>query len=476
MEGLLIKDFETIVHQYPDHIAIEEESRVITYGELNVASNRLAHMLSGIAGIGRAGMVSVIMPPGINLVTALLATFKAGGIYLPVDISFVKKRIAHIYNQTACEVIVTTEALKDQVVNLIEELDLQVKYVFILDEAGSVTCEGTEGLIQFSMLTDDMENPDPVNMPEDGNYIFYTSGSTGEPKAMLGAHRSLHHFISWQRREFEVTPGFKVSQLTQITFDASLRDIFLPLSTGGVLCIPSVETKTNPVKLLQWIRESRIDLIHCVPSLFRMLTKEIAVEKNSVSFADLRHILVAGEILYARDIQAWRQYAGNEVEIVNMYGASETTLVKTFHRIQEVPENPAQAIHVGKPIGDTFIAIINADQNICRIGEIGEIYIKTTFTTKGYFKNEALTRQVFVQNPLIKDREDTIYKTGDMGRYLPDRSVEVLGRLDDQVKINGIRVELDEIKKQCSCPTISKMLISPPIKMQPMKTSWSAIM
>jgi len=446
MAQLLVADFERTVAQYPEQPAVEEYSRKITYRELNIKTNRLAWALKA-AGVKQDTIVMAAMPSGINLVASLLAVFKAGGIYLPVDLAFPIRRMTQIFEQTACEVLITTRAQKDAVNALLETLQASVRYLFVLDEDAQIAeCLHDAAHDPFDGKICD-KNPDELILDTDSCYIFYTSGSTGEAKAFVGVHRSLHHFIGWERKEFNVQPGIRVSQLTQTTFDASLRDIFLPLTSGGTLCIPPVEYRTNMTQLSGWLEDNGVNLVHCVPSLFRLLIKELsAAETSNTRFTELQYVLMAGEILYGRDIQNWQQAVGTHVEIVNLYGTSETTLAKTFHRINELPADPAQAIHAGKPIEGAFIAVISNTGKLCRIGEIGEVYIKTPYMTKGYFKNEALTQKVFVQNPLTPE-PDIIYRTGDLGRYLPDRSLEVLGRLDEQVKINGIRVELNEIKQ-----------------------------
>ena len=162
-------------------------------------------------------------------------------------------------------------------------------------------------------------------------------------------------------------------------------------------------------------------------------------------FPQLKHLMMSGEMLYASDIENWRNAVGKHVELVNLYGATETTMIKTCHRIDTLPSNRSERIHVGQPISNTAIAIIN--DKLCGLGEIGKVYIKTPFITKGYFNDPELTEKVFVQNPLVQDKEDIIYNTGDLGRYLDNGNIEILGREDDQVKLNGIRVEIGEIKQ-----------------------------
>ena len=444
------KVFEEIVKKYPLRTAIETEGGSIFYSGLNAYANRIAHLLEAI-GCGSGTIVNVIAPSSIELVGAMLAVFKKGGIFLPVDPGFSEKRLRQIFKDTFDGIVITTTGLYDHFVALAAELDIRPEHIIVIGNSRDI-------LLQC------IDNGRPANVPveekpewecdlawevkgNDSNYIYYTSGSTGEGKAIVGAHASLSHFIHWEIKEFRIDESFRVSQLTPVTFDASLRDIFVALISGGTLCIPPANARNDYAMLVRWLENAKIGLVHCVPSVFRMITRELQSGKGeSHDLSHLKYILMAGELLYAKDIGIWREVAGETIGLVNLYGATETTLIKTFYRIDQVPENPTHVIPVGKPISNTIVAIIK-DGHIGKVGEIGEIYIKTPFMTKGYYKNEALTSECFVQNPLVLDVRDIVYKTGDLGRYLPDGNMEVLGRLDSQVKVNGIRVELIEVEQ-----------------------------
>jgi len=231
--------------------------------------------------------------------------------------------------------------------------------------------------------------------------------------------------------------------------------------------------------LLEWIQASRLTAVHCVPSVFRLISSELAAgHANPVSepasepasepvsepasepvsepasepvsepaelLPDLQIILLAGEPVYGQDMTQWFAMMGERIAMVNLYGPSETTLAKAFHRIENIQREPQSIVPIGLPISNTALLIIKNSQ-LCGIGEVGEICVRTPFLSKGYYRDEELTAGSFVQNPLSRD-PDIIYKTGDSGRYLPDRSVEFTGRLDNQVKINGIRIELGEIEQ-----------------------------
>ena len=436
----------------PERVAVEEGRRSWTYRELKESSETLAQYLLHYSP-ATGTPIAVILPPGFSLVSALLAVFRSGNIYMPLDASLPAKRLHAIFEQTRPAVCITTPALAAVAENIIREQSACNCTMVVLDEEMQTTVKHFEDSTYAGaqVPANITFQPLPEVRPEDANYIFYTSGSTGVAKAIVGCHDSLSHFIHWEINEFKLDNSCRVSQLSQFTFDASLRDIFVPLSIGGTLCFPPAGSRANIPVLVEWLEQKEIFLVHCVPSVFRLIMRALMAKGDKQSpvsrLPHLRHILMSGEPIYGRDVLNWRSTGEGHVELVNLYGPTETTMVKTFNRIADLPYDPSQPIHAGKPINNTLIAIINTSGGLCRPGEIGEIYIVTPFMTKGYYKNEALTRSVFVQNPLVKDREEIVYRTGDYGVYLEDGAVEIIGRKDEQVKVNGVRIELGEIKQ-----------------------------
>lgn len=438
--------FQEVVKKQPSRIAVEAPGAHVTYNDLNITANKISALLNTIGCI-TGTIVTVLMPSSIELVSAMLGVFKAGGVYLPADISFSEHRLRQIFTQTFDGILIVHEDTQEAAAAIAASLGVDITHLILVGKNNIRLFNGAREEKTFNESLSWSEDPALVVDGDSSNYIFFTSGSTGEAKPILGAHAGLSHFVHWEIREFGIDDSCRISQITQITFDASLRDIFVALIAGGTLCIPAAGTKNNPAFLLNWIADNHITMVHCVPSLFRVLTKELQADHGHYprSFPALKYILMAGEMLYGKDIAAWRKVAGEGTVLVNLYGATETTLIKTFYHIREIPDNPSYIIPAGVPISNCIVAIVK-DNHICRVGEIGEIYVKTPFATKGYYKNEALTAQCFVQNPLSGDAGDIVYKTGDLGRYLEDGNIVVLGRLDSQVKINGVRVELQEIE------------------------------
>lgn len=408
---------------FPKNTAITEPNRHISYGQLNQCVNQTALRLAE-QGIKNGDVVGLLIGAGIDYVVSMLAVLKVGGIFMPIDPDTPKKRLEFIIDKTAPKLIITN---KPEFTGIVADYPVAVAILSALQQGAA-------------------SEPEIIVDGNDSAYIVFTSGSTGFPKAIEGQHKGLSHFIHWEMKTFGLTENTRVGWLAPPTFDVSLRDIFVPLLSGGTLVVPDPELRKKISYLPAWLAENNVTLLHCVPSLFRMLSKELQDSGDSKPLPDLQRILLAGEPLYAKDVMAWRELFDERIELVNVYGPSETTLAKAYHPIKDLPAQAQAMIPIGQAIANSALLIIK-NGRLCAIGEIGEIYIKTPFRTKGYYGDPELSAAVFVQNPLHQDSEDIVYKTGDSGRYLPDHSVEFLGRQDNQVKINGVRIELAEIEQ-----------------------------
>ena len=441
--------FESITTQFPTHIAVEFSGQRFQYASLNHHANKIAHALCEI-GVIRNAIVGIFIHTSFDYIASVLGVLKSGGVFMPLDLDFPEKRLEFILNKTTPNVLIIQSQQEKTVIHLLETLNLTnpIHTILVLEENDSFRLLNLQKTPYQSLQADFPNTNLPlISEPDDSCYIIYTSGSTGEPKAILGQHKSLSHFIHWEIKEFQFNDTLKVSLFAPPTFDVSFRDIFVPLLAGGTLCIPNPDTRTNIRQLVQWMNESKLTLVHCVPSLFRLIMKEIESHASpSTLLSHLQFFLLAGEALYGSDVIRWHELMGDRVRLVNLYGPSETTLAKIFHRIEGTLPDKNSIIPLGNPISNTAILILK-DNQLCRIGEIGEICIKTPFRSKGYVNAPELNTASFIKNPLTQDDQDIIYKTGDLGKYLPDRSIAFVGRLDGQVKINGIRIELSEIEK-----------------------------
>ncbi len=281
--------------------------------------------------------------------------------------------------------------------------------------------------------------PLPPIHGEDAAYIFFTSGSTGVPKGVLGCHQGLSHFLQWQRQTFAIGPRDRVAQLTSLSFDVLLRDVFLPLTSGGTLCLPE---EGDQAHVLAWLAREGVTVVHAVPTL---LQTWLTQESTGVDLGKLRWLFLAGEPLSGALVQTWRDRFPGGAEVVNLYGPTETTLVKCFHRVTGELQPGLQP--VGMALPQTQALVLNAAGQPCGIGEVGEVVLRTPFRTLGYLNAPEEMRRHFVPNRFREgDASDLLYYTGDRGRYRPDGSLDLLGRLDDQLKIRGVRVEPGEVK------------------------------
>lgn len=399
--GAVLERFETQAAACPDWVAVEDNAGSITYGNLNAKADRMARELRA-RGAGSGDVVAVLLRNSADYIAAILAVQKAGGIFAPLDPEAPPRRLA-----SALDRIQPKAVLKN--------------------------LEWDE--------TSEAAAPGPGPNPTDPAYIIFTSGSTGEPKAIVSSHEALDHFIGWEIDELGASEPLRAANLAPSTFDVSLRDIFLPLASGGTVCVPDPETRMNAAHLLAWLEEKRISLLHVVPSVFRLLMKEMESRGAGASLPDLRFLLFAGEPLYGKDVERARRLLGHPVELFNLYGPSETTLAKAFLRIPEMIEDPAHMLPVGHPIHDTRIFLLK-DGKPAPTGAIGEIAIQPPFRPLGYWRDPEATAASFIEQD-----GTAYYRTGDLGRQLPDGRIEFLGRRDRQVKINGVRLELAEIDR-----------------------------
>lgn len=446
--------FENTVHEKYNNIAIETENKNITYGELNIQANHIAHVLEYLH-IEKEDIVATFFDDVLTQLFSLLGIFKSAAIYLPLD----KK-----YKQNHWEELFTSIKPKAILISG-ENFEILKKYAAFYEysiPSVVVVSRNTQAGIDFSILrysgdyyvkdngVYDIQSINPEKDIDGNNasYIFFTSGSTGRPKAVLGNHKSLSHFIHWESKELSITEKDRIGQFTSLSFDASLRDVFVALMNGGTICIPPKQVKESIQKLSDWVAHKEITVLHTIPTMMRLLISgntENNIEQD-IKFPTLRYLLLAGEKLYNRDIINWRTSFGDNTTLINLYGATESTLVKTFYRVQdELKGDPSDVLSVGQPISNTGILILNTEQEICEVDEVGEVYIKTPFLSKGYFNNEVQTADKFVQNPLSLEK-DIIYKTGDYGTYDVNRNITILGRNDGVVKNNGVRIDLNYIE------------------------------
>ena len=424
--------YNVYFEQFEYQVTLQESSNAIvcsdgcyTYDKLNKLANQIAHTLIE-AGIEskKQSIVGLFFSSGHNYVASLLGVAKAGAAFLPLSPDLPDDRLAGYIKKADCSYLITDRNHVPALQKVIDSISSSAQ-IITLDQCLEQTKQG---------------NPGIAVGPADGCYVMFTSGSTGQPKAILGQQRGLSHFLRWELETLQLDSTVRSSWLAPVSFDVSLRDILVPLMAGGTLFWPDENTRMQPHRLVTWLQENKINLMHCVPTVLRLLTNALQESTTTLpAFPDMRFILIAGEPLFGFDIEKWRNNAGSNHELINLYGPSETTLAKLYYKIKQVPTNLQQVIPIGIPLPHASVVILR-DGTECTVGEIGEIYLRTPHRSLGYLNDPELTASAFIQNPLNLNSEDILYKTGDMGRLLEDGNLECLGRQDNQIKINGIRI------------------------------------
>ncbi|MGD2087720.1 MAG: amino acid adenylation domain-containing protein [Candidatus Aminicenantes bacterium] len=405
--------------------ALESETRQVTYEELDKRSSFIAHQLLK-KGVKKESFVGIVVEDRIDLITTIIGIVKAGGVFVPLDPVYPRKRLEQMIHITGTRHII---------IDPINSRRLGIDEPGKKETIEYILWEESQGLaLPFSL--------DGRYSPQDRIYIYFTSGTTGQPRAIVGKHEGLLHFIEWEIQTFAIDETFRFSQFTNPGFDVFLRDIFVPLCAGGTICIPGREVKTSAGSLIQWIHQQKINLVHCVPSLFRVFNTN-ALEPGH--FNDLKYILFAGEKVIPQELKNWYDTFYNRIQLVNLYGPTETTLAKVYYLIQPA-DSERDIMPIGKPISGARAFVMNENLEVCEKFVSGEIHIRTPYHTYGYLNDPQLNREKFIPNPYTHDLGDFLYKTGDLGRLLPDGNIELSGRVDRQVKLQGIRIELDEIE------------------------------
>ncbi|HEX8560261.1 MAG TPA: amino acid adenylation domain-containing protein, partial [Pyrinomonadaceae bacterium] len=404
--------------------------------------NRLAnYLLAG--GAGRGTMVGLFTDDPLQVITGILGVLKAGGVFVPLDPTFPDGRLRAMASQVNPQWFVARGKHLGKLGRVREESGEGAR-VICFD--GEPPADGQAGGLE--VLTDygdfrRTEHPGLESDPDAPCSVYFTSGSTGRPKAILGRLKGIDHFMRWEIGAVGAGPGTRVTQLASPSFDGFLKDAFVPLCTGGTVCAPeSRDLILDARGLADWLDVEQIEVLHCVPSVFRALTNE---KLHSNYFESLKSIVMTGEPLYPSDVKRWMDTFGERVKLWNIYGTTETSMSKFAHEVTpEDTERPS--IPVGRPIEGSNVLIINPGGRLCGLGAVGEIHIQTEYRSHGYYNEPELTKEVFVQNPFNDDPSDILHKTGDFGRLLKGGEVEILGRRDQQVKVRGVRVELGEIE------------------------------
>ena len=417
--------FEEQVVRTPQAIAVLHEGNQLTYAELNAKANQVARALR-TRGIGPDVVVGICIERGLNMVIGLLATMKAGGAYLPVDPNYPSERLRYMLEDAGPRVVLTQRHLRP----LLPEMQTQI--VEIEDELRAAA----------QNAADDLSGADRGCGSGNLVYVIYTSGSTGRPKGTAMPHASMINLIEWHRRTFGDTSR-RVLQFAALSFDVAFQEIFSTLCTGGTLVLLDEWVRRDAGALMELLSACSIDRLFVPPLMLQSLAEHFRVTRAAPM--SLKDVIVAGEQLRisAEIVDLFKRLAGCRLH--NHYGPTETHVV-TALTLADAPDRWPALPSIGSPIANCRIHILNKFALPVPLGASGEIYIGGANVARGYLHRPELTKERFVPDPFSSDPQARLYKTGDLGIWRADGTIEYLGRNDYQVKIRGFRVELGEIE------------------------------
>ncbi|MFT6777843.1 MAG: amino acid adenylation domain-containing protein [Paraglaciecola sp.] len=424
-DKLIHQLFEQQVVLTPNAIAIEFNGEVLTYLQLNERANQLARHLIDL-GVKPDDCVALCLERSLEMVISIYAVIKAGGAYVPMDPEHPKDRLAHMVTDSAPMIVLTQSVIGERL------SDIAKCPIIVLDEMPwqlSVWANNVASNLVAKSIG--LHN---TNLA----YVIYTSGSTGLPKGVMVEHKSLVNRIDWMQQEYQLQASENVLQKTPFSFDVSVWEFFWPLCYGAKLVLADPQGHKDPLYLAQLINEKHISTLHFVPSMLQ------AFLVQQPQCQSLKRVICSGEAL-PLNIVITAKKLWPQAELHNLYGPTEATIDVTAWTCSVKD----QKIPIGYPIANTQMYILDALQQPVPLGVSGEIFIGGVGVARGYLNNMSLTKERFVTDPFATTHTK-MYKTGDLGRWLPNGAIEYLGRNDFQIKLRGFRIELSEIEAQLS--------------------------
>jgi amino acid adenylation domain-containing protein len=428
--------FQERVDISPEAAALIYEGRIVKYSELNRQANQLAHYLRR-RGIGRDSRVGIYIGRSPELVIAMLGILKAGGAYVPLDPAYPKDRLRYMIASAEISIIAAHETDQQQR----ESLGAGLEWV---DVGGAA----------IAMDRDD--NPDSVTDLDDAAYVVFTSGSTGTPNGVVGLHRGAVNRFSWMWQRYPFVPGEVSALKTSSNFVDSVWETFGPLLQGVPSVILPDETVKNHQAFIDALEAAQVTRIVLVPSLLRVLIESEVEPAHRLPH--LRYWTSSGESL-PPDLLRQFQAQMPDRTLLNLYGSSEVSADSTA--VDATAIAPTASVPIGRPIDSTSIYILDDDMQPVPIGIAGEIYLGGAGLARGYLFRPGLTAERFIPDPYSSKPGARLYRTRDIGRYKSDGNVEYIGRMDRQVKLRGIRIDLGEIESVLGChPVIRDVAVA----------------
>ncbi|WP_241566832.1 non-ribosomal peptide synthetase [Hahella sp. KA22] len=408
--------FEAQAVKSPHAVAVVFENDALTYGELNLRANQLAHYLIE-QGVKPDTLTGLCVERSLEMIIGLLGILKAGGAYVPLDPSYPMERLGYMIEDSGVELVVTQTALK--------------RSIPPLANISSICLDAEDHQQLLSLCSDRNIAKNRLQLTSQHlAYVIYTSGSTGKPKGVCLEHRGLVNLALAQQSLFDVTAFSRVLQFASLSFDAATWEWCMALIAGASLHMHRQETIASAEALSAVVERQQLTHATLPPAMLAVLDID--------QWKSVKHLIVAGD---SCPLSLARQWKVNR-SFYNAYGPSEATVCCSTYSLAEL----STALSIGSPIANTQLYVLSPNQSLQPIGVTGELYIGGAGLARCYLNRPDLTAEKFIPNPFNDDPNDRLYRTGDLARWLPDGNLEFLGRIDHQVKIRGFRIELGEIE------------------------------
>lgn len=422
LDQCLHEVFEAQVQRTPNAIAVRCGDASLTYDELNRRANQVAHYLRAL-GIGPEALVGLCLERSLAMLVGLLGILKAGAAYIPLDPTYPPERLAFMLGDAQPPVVLTQQHLVPTLSGYTAQLVCLDAHWYTI-----ALCHG--------------DNPIKNTTADNVAYLLYTSGSTGNPKGVLGVHRATLNALAWMWQTYPFGGHEVCCQKTSISFGDSIQELLGPLLQGRPLILIADPVLKDLPRFVQTLAFYRVTRLILVPSLLQALLDTLPNLQERLP--SLRLWFTGGEALSSRLYQRFRTCLPHS-RLINLYGASEASDDTTWYDTSLAP-SARERIPIGRPIANTQVYVLDASLQLVPVGVSGELYVGGAGLTRGYYKRPELTSERFIPHPFSHVPGARLYKTGDLVRYRPDGNLEYLGRLDHQVKLRGIRIELGEIE------------------------------
>ena len=423
--------FEAQARRTPEAVAVVSDGQELSYGELNRRANQLGRCLRWL-GVGPEVLVTLCLERGLEMVVGVLGALKAGGAYVPLDPGSPIERLAYMLEDTQAPVLLTQERIASR-------LPAGWSQVVMIDK-----WEEMDGWPESDL--------ELSNVTENLAYVIYTSGSTGRPKGVCVTHGGLMNYLSWAVEEYRVSEQKGAPLHSSMSFDLTVTSFYLPLLTGGQVVLLKEEGLMSPLSgALGQLHD--YSLVKLTPSHLHLLNQEEWNEEGRIEV-----LVIGGEALRYEDVRRWRSEKPH-TRLINEYGPTETVVGSCAYEIGAGDAEDGAA-PIGRPIGNTQVYVLNAEGSISPKGANGEIYLGGDGVGRGYLNRPGMTAERFVPDPFGREEGRRLYRTGDLGAWSEEGELKYLGRIDEQVKLRGYRVELGEIEAVlCEHPGVKQSAV-----------------